>query len=88
LMLFFGAAGVLFKKLEIPAAPVLLGSILGPMVERNFRRTLQFAEFNDESAITFLISRPISAVLLVLVLVLIYSNFRKFFRKQRVGSDS
>ncbi len=88
LMLVFGTIGVLFKKLEIPAAPVLLGSILGPMVERNFRRTLQFADFNDESVISFLISRPISAVLMVVVLILIYSNFRKFLKRRRVGGDA
>lgn len=88
LMLVFGTIGVLFKKLEIPAAPVLLGSILGPMVERNFRRTLQFADFNDESVIAFLISRPISAVLMFIVLILIYSNFRKFLKRRRVGGDA
>ncbi len=81
LMIVFGMIGVLFKKLSIPAAPVLLGSILGPMVEQNFRRTLQFAEFSDQSTIVYLVSRPISAVLMLVVLVLIYSNFRKCFAK-------
>ena len=87
LMVVFGFAGVLFKKFGIPAAPVLLGCILGPMVERNFRRTLQFADFNHESVFAFLIQRPISAILMVLVVILIYSNFRKFFRRRK-GADT
>lgn len=82
LMLFFGMIGVLFKKLSIPAAPVLLGSILGPMVEQNFRRTVQFAEFADQSLLSYLSARPISVALMLILLVLIYVNFRKVFMQR------
>jgi len=83
LMLIFGLIGVLFKKLEIPAAPVLLGSILGPLVEQNFRRVLQFAEFDGTNPLFYLLSRPISSVLFLVVVGLIISNFRFVFRKNK-----
>nr|WP_245688434.1 tripartite tricarboxylate transporter permease [Vibrio sonorensis] len=39
-MLFFGIVGYFFQKLDISSSPVILGLILGPMAESNFRRAL------------------------------------------------
>ncbi|AKJ69438.1 hypothetical protein ABW99_15690 [Pandoraea thiooxydans] len=36
----FGVAGALFMALDFPVAPILLGFVLGPMLESNFRRAL------------------------------------------------
>ena len=38
--LVFGICAWLFKKLELPAVPILLGMVLGNMTETNFRRAL------------------------------------------------
>lgn len=40
LMLAFGVLGYLFNRAAIPAAPFLIGFILGPMFEDNLRRSL------------------------------------------------
>src|SRR5690606_26895359 len=40
LALGFGLLGYLMKMLDMPAAPLLLGLVLGPMMEDNFRRAL------------------------------------------------
>jgi putative tricarboxylic transport membrane protein len=68
----FGLLGYLFVKLGFEAAPLLLGFILGPMMEENMRRALQISRGN---LMTFL-ERPISlglllaaAALLVLVIL-------------------
>jgi len=53
--------GYLFYKLSCEAAPLLLGFILGPMMEENLRRALLLSR-GDWS--TFL-TRPLSAGLLV-----------------------
>ena len=37
---FFGLLGVVFVKLECEPAPLLLGFVLGPMMEENLRRAL------------------------------------------------
>lgn len=39
-MLFFGIVGYFMQKAEIPASPAILGLILGPMAEKNFRTAL------------------------------------------------
>ncbi len=40
IMTLFGVLGFIFRKLEVPLAPVLMGLILGDDLEQNFRRSL------------------------------------------------
>ncbi|KRE12017.1 hypothetical protein ASE63_20060 [Bosea sp. Root381] len=61
LMAFFGLLGYLFRKLDCPAAPLLLGLVLGPQLEEQLRRALLFS---DGSWFVFL-ERPISLAFLV-----------------------
>jgi TctA family transporter len=63
----FAAFGYLLLKLRCEPAPLLLGFILGPMMEENLRRALLLSR-GDWS--TF-VSRPLSAGLLVAALLLI-----------------
>jgi TctA family transporter len=63
----FGVVGYLFYKLRCEAAPLLLGFILGPMMEENLRRALLLSR-GDWS--TF-VSRPLSAGLLIAAAMLI-----------------
>lgn len=85
LMLLFGLIGILFKKLAIPPAPILLGMILGTMVELNLGRTLRLAEFADQSLALYLLSRPITAALMALVALLVVSNIRRGLRGRKAG---
>ncbi len=74
---FFGLIGVLFAKLECEPAPLLLGFVLGPMMEENLRRALLLSRGDP----TVFATRPISAGLLaaaiLLVLVIALPNMRK-----------
>ena len=74
---FFGALGVLFAKLECEPAPLLLGFVLGPMMEENLRRALLLSRGDP----TVFATRPISAGLLaaaiLLVLVIAVPNIRR-----------
>jgi putative tricarboxylic transport membrane protein len=63
----FGIIGYAFHKLECEPAPLLLGLILGPMMEENLRRALLLSR-GDWSV---LVTRPISASLLVAAAVLL-----------------
>jgi TctA family transporter len=63
----FGIVGYAFHKLECEPAPLLLGLILGPMMEENLRRALLLSR-GDWSV---LVTRPISASLLVAAAVLL-----------------
>ncbi len=62
--LFFGIVGFAMLRRGYPLVPTVLGLILGPMIETNYRRALTLS---SGSHTTFLES-PISAVLLVLAL--------------------
>ena len=63
----FGLLGYVFIKLECEAAPLLLGFVLGPMLEDNFRRALTIARGDP----TVFVTRPLSASLLALAAVLL-----------------
>jgi len=73
----FGLLGVVFMKLECEPAPLLLGFVLGPMMEENLRRALLLSRGDP----TVFLTRPISLGMLVaavLLLVLIaLPNLRK-----------
>jgi len=44
LMIFFGLLGWLLRKLDIPLVPVIMGSILGNLMETNLRRALTISD--------------------------------------------
>ena len=46
IMLFFGVIGYLIKKFKFPVAPMLIGFILSPLFEKNFRRALILSDGN------------------------------------------
>ena len=79
LMAMFGAIGYLFKKLDCEPAPLLLGFILGPMMEEFLRRALLLSK-GDPSV---LLTRPISATMLVLAGLLLAMVLLPTFRKTR-----
>jgi TctA family transporter len=63
----FGVVGYGFIKLGCEPAPLLLGFILGPMMEENLRRALLLSR-GDWSV---LVTRPLSAGLLAAALLLV-----------------
>lgn len=65
--MLFGAVGYLAKKLDYPAAPTILGLVLGPMVERAFRQSMVL--FRGEYGL--FLSRPIALVLIAICIVLL-----------------
>jgi putative tricarboxylic transport membrane protein len=64
-MIGFGVFGFILRELKFPMAPLILGVVLGPLLDVNLRRGLVLA---DGSLIPFF-TRPISIVLWVLILM-------------------
>jgi TctA family transporter len=64
---FFGFVGYVFIKLETEPAPLLLGFVLGPMMEENLRRAMLLSRGD---AVVF-VQRPISLSLLIVAGVLL-----------------
>lgn len=65
MVLLFGGVGFFMRMFGFPAAPLLLGFILGPMMEEHFRRALLLSRGD----FWVFIERPISLVFLVLTLL-------------------
>ncbi len=63
----FGLFGYVFYKLKCEPAPLLLGFILGPMMEENLRRALLLSR-GDWSAF---VTRPLSAALLIAAVLMV-----------------
>jgi TctA family transporter len=63
---FFGVLGYVFTRLECEAAPLILGFVLGPLMEENLRRAMRIS--GGDPAI--FIERPISLGLLIAALAL------------------
>ena len=63
LMVGFGLVGFLLEAATVPLAPLILGLILGPMVEENLRTGL----IKSEAALLPFVTRPICAVLVGLL---------------------
>ena len=62
----FGLGGYILRAFYYPMAPLILGFVLGPLIEQNFRRAMLLS---DGSFTTF-IERPISLVILIITLAL------------------
>jgi len=68
-MLGFGVLGYLLRKLDLPLAPAILALILGPMMERSLRTTLEISA----GSFAIFLDRPLAlALLAVPVIVLGY----------------
>jgi putative tricarboxylic transport membrane protein len=65
LMAFFGLLGYLFGKLGVPAAPLLMAFVLGPMAENAVRQSLVLS---DNDPLIF-VERPISATIFAAAIV-------------------
>jgi TctA family transporter len=79
LMALFGLLGYLFHKIDCEPAPLMLGFILGPLMEENLRRAL-IVSHGDPSVF---VRRPISLTLLIMAALLLMLVVLPSFRRTR-----
>jgi len=72
----FGLVGLLFKRHQIPIAPTVLGFILGGLAEQNLRQAMVIAKAKSIPLFNYIVLRPISGVIIVLIALLIYGNIK------------
>ena len=68
LMYAIGLIGFIMRRVDIPVAPAIIGMILGPMAEQQFRRALAISQGDPSIFLT----RGISATLLLLALIALF----------------
>ena len=74
-----GVVGYFLIRMKCEPAPLLLGFILGPMLEENLRRSLKLSHGDP----TVFVTRPISAVLLGIAVLLLVSTLLPSLRRKR-----
>jgi putative tricarboxylic transport membrane protein len=79
LVLLFGLVGYFFIKVGVEPAPLVLGFVLGPMLEEHFRRAMLISSGD----MTVFVTRPISAVLLAMAVVLLAALLSPAIRARR-----
>jgi putative tricarboxylic transport membrane protein len=75
----FGVLGYIFIKLDCEPAPLLLGFVLGPMMEENLRRALLLSRGDP----TVFFTRPLSLTLLLIAGVLLLLVLAPAVKKKR-----
>jgi len=75
----FGLMGYIFLRLELDPAPLMLGFILGPMLEENFRRALLLSRGSFATFVT----RPISATFFSIIAIFVLWQLVTFFLQAR-----
>ncbi|WP_436639602.1 tripartite tricarboxylate transporter permease [Microbaculum sp. FT89] len=83
IMLVFALLGLVMEAGRYPLAPVVLGLVLGPIVETSLRRALLMSDF-DPSA---LVATPIAAGLLLLAAVFFFGPILTALWRRAAGRD-
>jgi TctA family transporter len=83
----FGLLGYIFLRLSLDPAPLMLGFILGPMLEENFRRSLLLSR----GSFSIFVTRPIAGTLLAMIGLFVAWQMFAFVRdvrKARAGKTA
>jgi putative tricarboxylic transport membrane protein len=80
-MVIICVAAIGLKLLDFPLAPMLLGFILGGMLEDNLRRALLI---NDDS-MSFLWERPLTAIIMTVAMLALFGQPLLNFIRMRIG---
>jgi TctA family transporter len=84
----FGVIGAVLIALDFPVAPILLGYVLGPMVEENFRRALMLSRGDLGVFVTHPISAAFIGVSALIVGVQLVFWLRRQLLKKRNDFDA
>lgn len=82
-MVVFGVVGVLLRRADIPLAPLVLTLVLGPLMERSLRESLDISQGSFEIFWT----RPITVALLAVGLFIVISPLLKLRKPAALDED-
>ena len=82
-MIAFGLLGLGLRHLDIPLAPMVLTLVLGPLMERSLRESLEISQGD----FGIFVNRPISVVLIGLGLLIVLSPLLKLRKPKALNED-
>ena len=83
IMIGAGVLGLVMRRLDIPLAPLVLTLVLGPLMERSLRESLELSQGDP----TVFLTRPISAVLIVIAGLIVLSPLFKLRKPSALQDD-
>ncbi|EHJ93230.1 tripartite tricarboxylate transporter permease [Vreelandella boliviensis] len=69
--IILGIAGAIFKKMHVPLAPIIIGVVLGPLIETNLARAMRIAGARNMPLWEYLLATPLSKGLVALVVIML-----------------
>lgn len=81
-MLGFGVLGYFMRQYGYATGPMVLGIILGPMLDSNYRRAIQAAEYELGPFFMGFVTNPISLFLCIFIFLMIFTQ-TKTYKKWR-----
>ncbi|CAM4268454.1 tripartite tricarboxylate transporter permease [Pseudoalteromonas sp. SG43-7] len=79
MMVGFAVVALVLRLLAFPMAPLLLGFILGDMIERNFRRSMMISD----GSLSFLWERPLTLSIFVISILVLLFPLKDFITQRR-----
>ena len=79
MMVAVAGLALILRLFDYPMAPMILGFILGDMMETNLRRALQI----NDGSLSFLWERPITLAIMLLTVVIVVLPLVGYFRERR-----
>jgi len=83
-MIAFGVAGYGLRKLDLPIAPLVLGLILGPFIEKSLRTSLEMSGGD----FSIFVTRPLCLALLLVAGAVLIGTMLQLAPREVRGSDS
>lgn len=79
MMIGFALLAVILRLLAFPMAPLLLGFILGDMIETNFRRAMMTSDGN----LSVFWEKPLTLAILAIAVLVLFAPLLGFIRERR-----
>lgn len=67
-MIFMGILGYIFDKRGFPVIATVLGTVLGGLIERNYRSAVQLGK----GSFMFIFTKPIAVAILLLTVIMLF----------------
>ena len=84
LILIFGVAGYLLRKLNYPVAPAVLAIVLGPLAERALRQSL----ISSQGDMLTFVERPISGIIMAITFILFLLPLIQMIKRRRARASA
>lgn len=82
-MILFGVAGLFMRRLDIPLAPLVLTLVLGPLMERSLRESLDISQ----GSFSIFLTRPLTVVLLGIGVLIAVSPLLRLRKPAALNED-